>query len=133
VDGGAGGEHEVGHTVGSHRLQQSDHAGDVLCVRVQWLAHRDAGVLEAREMDYAADLVVGEDLIEKPPLQDTAFVKGNIAADEATVAARQVIDDYRRDAVSGESTNHVGTDISSAAGHQPRHLCTPLARSAERG
>ena len=91
-------------------------------VGVQWPAHRDAGVLEAGEMDHAADLVFGEDLIEQLPLQDAALVKGNVAADEATVPAGQVIDDYRRDAVSDEGAYHVGTDISGAAGHQPRHL-----------
>src|SRR5207342_542248 len=85
IDRGARGEHEVGHATGSHRLQQGDHAGDVLGVRVQWAAHRDARVLEAGEMDHATDLVPGEDLIEESALQDAAVVKGDVPIDEAAV------------------------------------------------
>ena len=111
--------------MGSHRLQQGDHAGDVLGVRVQWAAHRDAGVLEAGEMDHAADLVFGEDLIEEFALQDAAFVKGDVAVDEAAVTTGQVVDDDGWDAVRDEGAYHVGTDVAGAAGHQPGHLALP--------
>ena len=65
VDRSAGGEHEPGHVVRGHRLQQGDHAGDVLGIGVQRSAHRNPGVLEAGEMHDAGDGVFGEDLVEE--------------------------------------------------------------------
>ena len=96
-------------------------------------AHRDAGVLEAGEMNDAGDGVFGENLIEELTVQDAARIEGNVRAYEASMPARQVVDNDGRNAVGREGPYHVRTDVPGSAGHQPRHRCLLSPASGYRG
>src|SRR5215213_11753001 len=104
-----------------HRLQQNNHAGDVLAVRVQGPAHRNSGVLEGRQMNDARDRVTTEDACEYLPVKDAALVEGHAPRDEVSMAAGEVVEDDGLDAFLHEGPHNMRADVTGAAGNQPPH------------
>ena len=82
VDGSGGGEDDVLAAVLLHDLEEDEGAGDVVVVILEGLGDGLAHSLEARKVDDAVDLVLGEDLLEAVAVEQVALDEGDRLADD---------------------------------------------------
>ena len=125
VNGGRGGKHDVLTAVSAHRIEQYEHARDVVMIIFERLLHRLAYRFQPRKIDDRIDLIFGKDLIERGGVEDIVFIKFDrlphdlfYPADRFVLAIDQIVDHDHAIARFYQFDASMAADIAGSARYE---------------
>ena len=127
------GENDLPYAVVTHRLAERDRRAEVVVVVFQRHLHRLAHGLEAREMNDAVDLLLGENAVEPGAVAHVHLIKFQRPARDLfdpsarlCAAVDEIVHHDDIHALLKQLHARVAADVAHAAGHQYGHAPYPL-------